>query len=212
MISAADIFLIYDDMQYTRRDWRNRNLIKTSQGLAWLTVPVRVKGRYQQKIYETEIQGNSWAALHWRSIEFNYAASPFFPDVARWLRPLYLEREYNLLTDLNRTFITAICDYLGIRTKILDSRDFALIDGKSERLADLCVKMGCDSYLSGPAAKDYIVPAAFSDRGIDLQWFDYSGYPPYKQRWGAFEPGVSILDLLLNCGKSAPQYMRHVRP
>ena len=211
MIASVDEFILYDDMQYTRRDWRNRNQIKTPQGVQWLTVPVLVKGKYHQKIRDTELDGNAWAADHWKTLTQNYRRAPCFCEVARWLEPLYLERSYSHLSHLNRTFLEAICAYLEIRTRITDSGDYTLMDGKTERLADLCAQVGGTEYISGPAAKDYIDESVFLAKDIKLTWFDYSGYAEYPQLWSGFTHGVTILDLLFNCGKQAASYMKHVR-
>ncbi len=208
LIASVDEFILYDDMQYTRRDWRNRNLIKTPQGLQWLTVPVKVKGKYTQKIRETEIDGTDWAQSHWTSFDRNYRRAPYFSEIAAQFEPFYLQRTYTHLSALNRTLIEAVCRYLGITTKITSSCDYVLVDGKTERLAGLCVQAGATEYVSGPAAKDYIDEQQFSARNIDLTWFDYSGYPEYPQQWGEFSHGVSILDLLFNCGKESSRYMK----
>ncbi len=105
----------------------------------------------------------------------------------------------------------AVCAYLGIATKISNSWDYQLIEGKTERLADLCAQAGGVEYITGPSAKDYIVESFFTERGINLSWFSYTGYPEYPQLWGEFTHGVTILDLLFNCGKDSPRYMRYVR-
>jgi WbqC-like protein family len=210
LIAAVDEFVLYDDMQYTRRDWRNRNQIKTPQGLQWLTVPVMVKGKYDQRIRDTAIDGSSWARLHWKSLTQNYRTAPCFEQIAQWLAPLYLERDYPLLSTLNRTLIDAVCSFLGITTVIRNSWDYVLPDGKTERLAGICLQAGATRYISGPAAKAYVDPAVFDASGIELQWFDYAGYAEYPQLWGRFEHGVTILDLLFNCGHDAPRHMRYV--
>ena len=212
MIATADEFILYDDMQYTRRDWRNRNQIKTPQGLHWLTVPVKVKGKYDQKIRDTEIDGSDRASAHWKTIVQNYRRAPHFNDVSVWFEPLYLAESYTHLSPLNHRFIETICNYLEIKTKLSDSWDYTLLDGKSERLADLCAQAGGTEYISGSAAKDYIEESVFTDIGIKLTWFDYAGYPEYPQLWGDFNHGVTILDLLFNCGKDAHRYMRYVNP
>ncbi len=210
MIAAVDEFILYDDMQYTRRDWRNRNQIKTPQGVQWLTVPVKVKGKYEQKIRETEIDGTDWAQAHWRSFCQHYKRTPYFTEIASLIELLYLEEPDMYISQLNRRFIEAICSYLGIATKISNSWDYQFVDGKSERLADLCAQAGGSEYISGPAAKDYIEEKFFAERNIKLSWFDYAGYPEYPQLWGEFTHGVTILDLLFNCGKDSPRYMRYV--
>ncbi len=212
MIAAVDEFILYDDMQYTRRNWRNRNQIKTPQGVQWLTVPVKVKGKYEQKIRETELNGKDWASSHWKTLAQNYRRSPHYDEITAWLEPLYCAESYTHLSRLNRRLIEAICNYLCIKTVISDSWDYPLVDGKTERLADLCAQAGGTEYISGPAAKGYIEENVFTDRGIKLSWFDYAGYPEYPQLWGEFTHEVSILDLLFNCGKDAPRYMRYVSP
>jgi hypothetical protein len=211
LIAGVDEFILYDDMQYTRRDWRNRNQIKTPQGLQWLTVPVKVKGKYHQKINETEIDGAEWAQAHWKALSQNYRRAPHFEAIAAWVEPLYLATEHQMLSDLNRRFLEAICGYLGIRTRLTASSDYTLVEGKSERLAELCRQAGGTVYISGPAARDYIDEAVFTQRGIRLEWADYSGYPEYPQQWGpGFDHGVTVLDLLFNCGTDAARYMKHV--
>ncbi|MCQ1769258.1 WbqC family protein [Neorhizobium galegae] len=212
MIAAVDEFILYDDMQYTRRDWRNRNRIKTPQGVQWLTVPVQVKGKYHQTIRETEIEGTEWANAHWKGLVQNYRRAPHFEEIALWLEPLYLNEPPSHLSQLNRQFIEAICRYLSIQTVVSSSSDYTLVDGKTERLAGICAQAGGTEYVSGPAAKDYVDEEVFNERGIKLTWFDYTGYPEYPQLWGEFAHGVTILDLLFNCGLESSRKMKWVRP
>lgn len=210
LIAAVDEFILYDDMQYTRRDWRNRNQIKTPQGVQWLTVPVLVKGKYHQKIRETRIDGNEWAAMHWKALVQNYRRAPHFEEIENWLEPLYTSGNYSHISELNRRFIESICEYLGIGTSITNSWNYNLTDGKTERLISLCTQAGGTEYISGPSAREYIDEKMFSDKGIKLTWFNYDGYPAYSQLWGDFVHGVTILDLLFNMGKDSPSYMRYV--
>ena len=208
LIRQVDEFILFDEMQYTRRDWRNRNKIKTQRGLEWLTVPVKVKGRYYQKIRETELDGWQWASDHWNALNANYGRAPFFSELAGELKPLYLERQYTHLSQLNRTLIDWVCSKLGITTVISDSADYRLVEGKTERLLDICRQAGATDYLSGPAAAGYLETKLFEAAGIGVSFFDYEGYPPYSQLWGEFEHGVTILDLLFNCGPDAPGYLQ----
>lgn len=210
MIAHVDEFVLYDDAQYTKHDWRNRNQIKTPQGRQWLTVPVHVKGRLDQKIREAEIQGTDWACRHWKTLLGNYGRAPFFKDIAGWLEPLYRDVTFTHVSTLNRRFIEAICAYLGIETTISNSWDYRLASGRSERLLDLCLQSGATEYVSGPSAKSYLDEGLFREKGIRVTWFDYDGYPEYPQLWGEFSHGVTILDLLFNCGRSSPDYMRFV--
>jgi len=210
MIAAVDEFILFDDVQYTSRDWRNRNQIKTPQGVRWLTVPVKGKGRYDQKIKDVEIDGPDWTVEHWKTLARNYRRAVHFDEIAAWLEPLYLAEHYTYLSQLNHRFIKAVCDYLKIKTTLNSSSRYTLIDGKTERLVDLCAQAGGMEYISGPAAKEYIKESMFRDHGIQLTWFNYSGYPEYPQLWGDFTHQISILDLLFNCGQEAPRYMRYV--
>ena len=210
MIAYVDEFVLYDDVQYTRRDWRNRNKIKTPTGLEWLTVPVQVKGKFNQTIRDTHLLGAEWSNLHWRTLKQNYAKAPFFNEVAVWLEPIYLEETFETISELNRRLIEAICAYLSISTTISNSWDYRLLDGKNERLAGICEQAGATKYVSGPAAKSYMALQPFDNRKIAVDWYDYEGYSEYQQLWGRFEPGVSILDTLFNCGPGSRNYLRHV--
>ena len=211
MIASVDEFILFDDMQYTRRDWRNRNQIKTPQGVQWLTVPVQVKGKYHQTIYETEIDGLNWATTHWKALLQNYSRATFFSEISQWLEPIYLVEKFTHISQLNKRLIEAICNYLGITTKISNSTDYTLLDGKTERLVDLCLQAGGAEYISGPSARDYINEHVFATKKVTLTWFDYTGYSQYPQLWGDFAHGVTILDLLFNCGRNARQHMRFLK-
>jgi hypothetical protein len=211
LIASVDEFIIYDEMQYTRRDWRNRNQIKTPQGLQWLTVPVIAKGKYYQKISETEIEGDEWAKTHWRTITVNYKRAPYFNEVSKWLERFYLPPYAIYLSNLNRGLIVAICDYLDIETKITNCTEYEIVDGKTERLASLCAQAGGTEYVSGPSAKNYIDEGVFEKIGVCLKWFEYGGYCQYPQLWGDFVHEVSIIDVLFNCGKSSRRYMSNGR-
>ena len=208
LIAAVDEFILFDSMQYTRRDWRNRNRIKTPRGLEWLSIPVEVKGRYLQKINETRSSGGDWRREHWRTLAHNYGKAPHFADQAGRFEPLYLASAETMLSGVNQAFITEICALLGIRTRITRDSDYPPTEGKTERLVALCRAAGADHYLRGPSARDYIQPELFEQAGIALEYMDYGGYPEYPQLHGAFEHGVSILDLIFSTGADAPKYMK----
>lgn len=209
MIAAVDEFILFDVVQYTRRDWRNRNKIKTPNGTQWLTIPVQVKGKYLQKIEETEVDNTDWAVKHWNILQQNYKKAPYYNEIQEWLEPLYRNKYTNLST-LNRVFIENICTYLGIKTLITNASDYIISEGANERLLHLCQQARATDYISGPAARDYLDEALFETSQIKVHWFDYSGYPEYPQLWGTFAHEVSILDLLFNCGTQSPAYMKYV--
>lgn len=211
MIGLVDEFILYDDMQYTRRDWRNRNKIKTPNGLAWLTIPVEVKGKYFQKINETIISDPQWAKDHWATIKQFYSKTKFFKDYKDVFENFYLNNEEKYLSIVNYRLIMLINETLGIKTKISWSSDYELAEGKTERLLSLVLQAGGTEYISGPAAKDYVVDSIFTDAGVDLSWMDYSGYPEYTQLNPPFEHGVTVLDLIFNEGPEAPNFLKYVK-
>ena len=209
LIAAVDEFVLYDDAQFTKNDWRNRNKIKTPHGLEWISVPVGQA--IHRRIRDVELPERRWQEKHWKTLETNYRRAAHFADVAPLLEPLYLERDHLRLSALNRELIEAICRYLGIATTIRNSWDYELTGDRTDRLVALAVQAGASEYVSGPSAKSYIDEQAFARRGVKLSWFDYAGYPEYPQLWGTFVHEVSVLDLLFNCGKDAQRYMHFGR-
>lgn len=207
IIGSVDAFVLYDDMQYTKNDWRNRNKIKTQNGLQWLSIPVRQENLHQ-KINETKIIDAKWNINHYRSISQSYAKAPHFKAQKEWLEALYMNATSEYISGINRHFIDAICEKLGITTKIYDSREFVLSDGKSERLLALCQELGATTYLSGPAARDYLDESIFKDAGIHVEWMSYGGYEEYHQLFPPFEHGVSVIDLILNEGDNAKNFLK----
>jgi hypothetical protein len=199
-INSVDIFVVYDEMQYTKRDWRNRNKIKTSNGLKWLSVPVNVKGKFEQKINETLINDSSWNKKHWDTIKQAYSKAPFFKENKDFFENLYLGCELTNLSDINLHFIKDICKLLGIKTEIVYSKDLELRGDKTEKLLNVCLDLNITDYYSGPAAKDYMDLELFNSKDVNVHWFDYSGYPEYTQMYEGFEHGVTILDLIFNEG------------
>jgi hypothetical protein len=208
LVRSVDEFILYDDVQYTRRDWRNRNRIKTRAGVHWLTIPVQVKGTYFQRIRDTKVADPGWGQDHWETIRHNYSRAPYFRAVAEMLEPLYLGRPDTWLSEVNRRFLVAISEFLGISTRFSSSSDYAPSDGKSERLIDLCRQAGAVQYLSGPAARAYIDESLFEQSGIRVRYADYAGYEEYPQFFPPFEHSVSIVDLLFHTGTDAVRYMR----
>jgi len=210
-IAQCDIFVVYDDMQYTKRDWRNRNYIKTPHGPDWLTIPVNVKGRYFQKINETVISDPDWPDSHWHILKQYYSRSTFFKDISPWIEELYKNATYLTITEINVHFLKAICKFLGINTIFIDSREFTLVEGKTEKLVAICRELNATEYYTGPSAKNYIDETLFQAEGISLKYFNYAGYAEYPQLYEPFEHGVSILDLILNVGQDSKKFLKNIK-
>ena len=210
-MALADVVVLYDEMQYTKRDWRNRNIIKTPQGLRWLTIPVEVKGKYLQKINETRISDKRWNQNHLNLLKQNYRNANCYNEVISWVEELYKKCEFEFLSDINQYFIENINQFLGIKTEIIRTEKFVLADEKTERLVDICKKLNATDYFSGPAAKKYMDESKFSDANIKVNYFDYSGYKEYEQLHGEFDHRVSILDLIFNVGDKSSEYLKYIK-
>ncbi|WP_051166946.1 WbqC family protein [Hymenobacter norwichensis] len=213
LIASVDEFIVYDDMQYTKNDWRNRNRIRTAHGTQWLTVPVR-RNTLQQRIRDTQVLDRRWAAQHWRTLSQAYARARHFQFGRELLAGLYARAAaLDYLTDINLLFLTTICEQLGIRTRISHCSEYVYdpTADRTTRLVQLVQAVGGRRYLSGPAARQYLSEEQLAEASIGVEWMDYAGYPTYPQvHSGPFEPAVSIVDVLFNTGPAAAQYLRKV--
>ncbi|MBD3362743.1 hypothetical protein GF362_03420 [Candidatus Dojkabacteria bacterium] len=210
MINMVDEFILFDSVQYVKRTWRNRNRIKTPNGLQWLTIPVKVKGRYKQSINEVVVSNNHWRKKHWRALEFNYQKAEFFKKYEDKIKRLYLDDNEENLSQINFEYIKEINDILGINTKVVFSRDYNYEhqEGDVECIIELLKKAGAKVFLNGPTAKEYMSKDMFSEHGIELRWMNYGGYPEYRQLFPPFEHSVTILDLIFNHGARSTKYMK----
>lgn len=206
IIHDADLFIFHDDLQYTKNDWRNRNKIKTMQGVSWLSIPVG--SREDRLICEVELNDSSWSRKHWNMIKQFYSKTPYFKKYQGYFEHIYLESSWTNLSELNQLLIIGISrEFLGIQTQFMDSRIFNLKLKKLDRLIELLQSAKADLYISGPSARAYIDENIFLQAGIELIYKDYSGYPEYQQLFPPFEHAISILDLLFNCGPDAPYFI-----
>lgn len=207
LMNAVDEFILLDNVQYTRRDWRNRNRLKSPAGVRWLTIPVTVKGRYLQKIDETVVSDPDWAVRHWSALVAWYRCAPCFAHYRALLEGLYLNMQERRLSAINRHFLETLRDLLGISTPIACSGDYPCGGEKSERLLNICRAAGATRYVSGPAARAYLDEDRFREEQVEVVWMSYEGYPEYKQLYPPFDHHVSVLDLLFSVGDEAPRYM-----
>ena len=207
----VDEFIIYDDAQYTKRDWRNRNKIKTKNGLKWLTIPVKVKGRYLQAVKDVIIEDQNWIYNHLATIKHNYSKSRYFKELFTSLEILYLCHARNklYLSEVNLIFIKFFCKILKIKTKITSSVNYNISKkDQNQKLIELCLHSKAKIYLSGPKAKGYIDESQFKKESIKIEWYDYNGYLKYKQLYDPFFHNVSVIDLWLNNGSNAHSFLK----
>lgn len=201
-MQRSDIFVYYDDVQFDKHGWRNRNRIKSPNGPHWLTVPVCHRGKDKPRICDVEIDNRQpWARKHLGTIRQFYASSPYLADFLPDLEAL-LSRQWDLLVDLDLAVIEQICVWLGLKPNTVRASEISVHGAQSDRLLNICQRYGACRYLSGDAAKDYLDVDQFRASGIDVEWHDYR-HPTYTQLHGTFTPHLSVLDLLLNCGEGS---------
>jgi len=209
LINLVDEFVLFDCVQYTRRDWRSRNRIKTAKESVWLTVPVQSKGNYEAPIDTILTDGNQWAEKHWQTISHNYAKAPYFKEYAPIFQRCYEEAaSKSRLSEVNALFLRQICNLLEIKTRITDSREYLISSGKTERLMDICSQVGASVYYSGPSAKGYMDEELARSHGVEVRWMTYDDYPEYPQIHPPFEHAVSIIDVFFNVGDKASTYLQ----
>jgi hypothetical protein len=209
-LRRADVFVYYDDVQYDKHGWRNRNRIKTQNGPLWLTVPVRHRGEGSPRILDVEIdRRTSWARKHIASVRQAYARAPFLSRYLPELEAL-LQREWTHLVDLDIACVDLMASWLGIRRRVERSSCLGIDGERSERLVNVCRRFGATKYVSGDAAQAYLDVPLFERHGIAVEWQRFV-HPVYPQMHGAFVPNLSALDLLLNCGDEAPGVLTATR-
>ncbi|MEE9569373.1 MAG: WbqC family protein [Candidatus Binatia bacterium] len=205
----SDVFVVYDDVQYDKNGWRNRNRIKTPQGPQWLTVPVLTKGRKFPLNREVEINNTiSWQTKQLKSIVQNYRKAPLFQQYVDPLQAI-LGRNWRFLIDLNMACMQMVVNQLGLNSRIVFSSELKISrTGKSERLVDICRHFGADTFLEGDMGKNYIDEELFVREGIHVEYHAYR-HPIYHQLHGDFLPYMSVIDLLLNHGRDSLGILTH---
>lgn len=198
LINDADVFCFYDEVKYTKNDWRNRNKIYSKNGCQWLTIPID-KNAVKSKISEV-IMPNGWQKKHAEILQLTYGRSPYFFQLEKILTDIYSQNQFQLLSEFNQNFITYLSNAFAFKTKFLDSSNFNLQGERITRLVNLLVDIGATEYITGPSAKNYLIgyENMFSDHNVKISYKVYGPYEEYKQLTDPFEPNVSILDLIAN--------------
>ncbi len=207
-IDQADCFVVLDNVQYQKNEWQNRNRIKTPQGWQWLTVPVHY--RFPQRLKEVEVDDTSgWRRTHWRTMTQSYRKAPYFEQYAAVFQSLY-DMPWRWLVDLNLAGLERLATALGLPWAPRIASEMALTEEPTQRLIDICRQVGGDQYLAGSGSQHYLDLPRFEAAGIGVQ-FQRFEHPTYPQRYGAFEPALSLVDLLFNCGPGSLASLRATR-
>ncbi len=198
-LAKCDVFVLYDDVQFDKHGWRNRNRIKTRDGPMWLTVPVRTKGLGKPRNDEVEIDPTQhWVGKHLQAIRTWYGKAPHFATVFPAIEDV-LSRPWTRLLDLDRAAMEAVARLLGLERRVMLASELGVGGGQTDRLVAICRHVGADRYLTGDAAKSYLDEGKFREAGVTVEWHGYR-HPRYRQLHGDFVPYLSVVDLLMNHG------------
>lgn len=204
-IDKAEVFVILDTVQFKKNEWQNRNRIKTAQGWQWITVPVLFK--FPEKIHEVGIDNTTnWKKKHLHALVTNYSQSSHFASHKPFFEDIY-NRSWERIADLNLEIIKYLIKALRLETELVMASSLRLREGQSERLIDICKTLHCDKYLAGIGGSGYMNLEAFEREGIEVVFQDFN-HPVYNQLYGTFEPGMSVIDLLFNCGEKSMDILR----
>ena len=198
LIHKADLFIYYDEVKYTKNDWRNRNRIYTKNGLQWISIPIAADA-VKKKISEVTVLDKKWQELHFKSLTMGYKSARYFSQLEPLIHTIYRDHEWEKLIDIDRFCIEKISEFLGIKTRFMDSSGLNLEGDRIDRLLNVLKQVDATEYITGPSARNYLQGSEqfFADNQITLTYMDYH-YPEYKQMSEPFEHGVSILDLIAN--------------
>ena len=210
-ISLAETFVSFDRVQYLPKDFNNRNRIKTPNGPIWLTVPVHKKGHREKAIEEIEIDNRTpWQRKHWRSLEMSYGKAPYWPRYRDFFEDVYA-REWTHLAQLDDHMLLWFLSELGIEVAFERASDHEFRGAKSDLVLDMCLQLGATRYIFGALGRDYADTAAFADAGVEAVFQEYR-HPTYPQLHGEFEPYMSVVDLLFNCGDESARILTAGQP
>jgi len=207
-VLRSDIFVIYDDVQYDKHGWRNRNRVKGPQGPVWLTVPVRTKGLGKPNINEVIIDPaqSRWAQKHCLTLQQLYGKSPFFSEYYSSLEKT-LSEPWEKLVDLDLTLIRLIAGWLGLNTDFVLSSSLGCdAEDPTQRLVEICQAVGADIFYEGSSGKNYLDLSKFAAANVQVIFQEYQ-CQPYPQLFGDFVSHLSVVDLLFNCGPDSPTYV-----
>jgi hypothetical protein len=205
-IALADKFCIFDIAQYQTKDFNNRNKIKTHTGPIWLSVPVESKGHFAKPLAQIKIINKGWNRKHFHSIDLAYRKAPFYRDYIGELETILVTRSYESLAVLNRATLEFGLRALDIKTPLVVASDYGFRGHKSDLVLDMCKQLGATAYIFGAQGRNYADVGTFSAAGIDARFQDYQ-HPTYPQQHGAFEPYMSVIDLLFNAGPDSAKIL-----
>ncbi len=208
-LAKSDVFVLLDNVQYTKNSFVNRNKIKTSQGAIWLTVPVKIKGRFGQLVKEVEINNTvKWQKKHLKTLEMNYKKAKFFEQIFSGLEAVYYANDWSNLCELNLRLFKWVLSILKLEKRLVRASELNVEGESTQLLINVVKEIGGDIYLSGFGGAKYQDDESFKEAGITLAYYEFE-HPAYPQLWSEFVPNLSIIDLLFNCGPESLDVVPH---
>jgi len=209
--AQVDLLVILDNVQYRKNYFQNRNKIRTSNGWAWLTVPVLTKGEFSQSIWQVEIDNRSgprWKQKCWSTMQQHYSKAEYWLTHKRFFEDLYAS-DWTHLLNLNQAIMGYLFRCLGMDIRVIKSSDMKVVGRSSALLLNICQELGADTYLSGISGKDYLDMDSFASAGIEVRFQEFH-HPVYKQMYEPFVPGLSTIDLLFNYGPDSMDMIKGI--
>ena len=201
-MAVTDLYVHMDDVQYTRKDWRNRNRVRTADGWTWLTVPVKKCPRPSPLNEVAVSYRQPWLDKHLKTLRLSYGKAPFFQPLFSEIEEI-LEQRLESLVELDVALLGCLRRHLGItgpeaRSSSVPRRS----SGKVERILEICRHFGADLLYDGKSAASFIDPAVFAAHGVEVVFQDYR-HPDYRQQYPGFVPNLSAIDVIMNTGPRA---------
>lgn len=210
-MAKCDDFVLLDNVQYTKNSFINRNRIKTPQGTMWLTVPVKIKGRFGRLIKDVEINNTvNWKKKHLGTLGGNYKKARFFEQIFPGLEAIYYANDWNNLCELNLRLLEWVLSMLELEKRLIRASELGVEGESTQLLINIVKEVGGNVYLSGFGGAKYQEEELFKEAGITLEYYEFE-HPVYPQLWSDFIPNLSIIDLLFNCGPKSFAVILHNR-
>lgn len=197
-IARADMFIFLDTVQFENGSYINRNRIKTSSGLTWLTIPIIRKDHMSKTLVQTQTDPRTpWRQKHLKTIKFAYTKAPRLAMNFQKLEQIFSSNE-TLLAEICYQQLAFWVQELGIKTQIVRASSLPEMGKKSDLILNFCRYFGARRYISGRLGRDYLNESDFRQSSIDIEYQDYR-HPLYPQLHGDFVPNLSIVDFWMNC-------------
>lgn len=210
-MAQADLFVLLDHVQFERRNYQNRTMIRMNDEARWLTVPV-VQRSQQERIVDKEVDnrldGSKWWSLnHFTTLRHAYRDAGFFSTYGPAFKQLF-ETRWEQLVDINQAGLDLLREAFGIRTPLVRSSELGVEGARAELILNTCRAVGARTLIAGMGgSRGYLDVEAFARAGVRIVFHDFR-HPEYPQGGRApFIAGLSAIDLLFNCGPESPRLL-----